>query len=179
MSHELESISFVLCHNDISISDVYGNYPLSNDKGYIDSPRLAATWYNVDFGEMLRDYPDYEYFNLQLSGVLTQYAAVFPYANAAQQVNTYTISGLDFIRSSCYDARTRSFTNTAYMASLLEASGSHFTFMAGTVLTFRRPTNPKASITITIGKVDYTTLQMAANTLHPRCSFFFSIFPVE
>lgn len=178
MSHELESISFVLSHNDISTDDTYANYPLSNSRGYIDSPRLTATWYGVDIGEMLKDYPDYEYFNLSFNAVLTQYAAVFPYLNAGQQLNTYTISGLDFVKSSCYDPRTRNFNNYAFMADIQEGAGGHTTYNL-MALTFRRPTNPKANITITVNKYDYTTLSMAANTLHPRCSYFFSIYPVE
>ncbi len=100
---QLECVTFYISYDDVLANT--GTVPINNINGVMNTDRTDVTWRNFNIGEMLRDYPDYEYFNLRLSSVMTQYLGTW--ANAANINVCYMLSGFDFVNQS-YDTETKS-----------------------------------------------------------------------
>jgi hypothetical protein len=93
----LESIpkaGFALKYNDISVSDVVGNYPVTNSVGTINATRTEATWFSINLEQMLGDmYNKYDMFNLRLNCVSYQRQVAFG-VGAFDRLIQFSVSGL-------------------------------------------------------------------------------------
>ena len=67
MQYITPKASFSLKANDISLSDTFADYPITNNVGTINSTRTTMTWYSINFEDILGDlYKDYDLFNLRV-----------------------------------------------------------------------------------------------------------------
>ena len=65
MQYVIEKASFSLKTNDITVSNTFANYPITNVVGSVNATRTITTWNSVNFENILGDlYNRYELFNL-------------------------------------------------------------------------------------------------------------------
>ncbi len=106
---QLECVTFLLSYNDF----LTATFPYDNFSGKSDANRTDVTWNNFNIGEMLKDYGDYEYFNLRLSNITIQ--------NLAVNLNvTYVLSGFDFVHQS-YNVQYKSELLEVPLCSIIES----------------------------------------------------------
>ncbi len=172
---ELESVTFMLSHNDISTDDTFASYPIYNEFGRITENRCNATWYKVDFGKMLSEFDKgYKYYNLRLTCIMIDYIAVNSWASAGDANTQYLVSGLPFIN---YDVKNKTIPLEHSIFQQVNASHNP-TYMNSSGLTFRRDNVNLVDFSIHLVSNSGEPVNFTANTLMPRCQFMFSIYPV-
>jgi hypothetical protein len=169
-------VSFALKFNDISLSDTAGDYPLANNVGIINSIRTSATWYSINFEEILGDmYKKYDFFNLRLR--LFQHNAQAAFGTTANDRSCYfQMSGLNFNNSNYDTARGCNVGTTIIGSHILGTAASTTTFDDAFIVTIRKQNS--ANITITYIDVENTPPTTPALTLFPRAAFYFDLTPV-
>lgn len=177
----LESIpkaGFSLKYNDISVSDVVGNYPVTNSVGTINATRTQATWFSINLEHMLGDmYNKYDMFNLRLNCVSYQQQAAFGVAPFDRLIQ-FGVSGLAWENNN-YNTVRKTLTNASILGILNFTQNVAATnvFDNSFVATFRK--QKTCNITIQLETLDGGVPAMNAATLFPRISWFFDIIPVE
>jgi hypothetical protein len=170
--------SFSLKFNDISTSDTFANYPVTNNVGTINATRTNATWYSINLENILGDlYNKYETFNLRLNTVSYQQTAAFG-VNPYDRLVYFLISGPAWANNNYSITRKTNiagaimglcnFTQNVATANIYENSF---------VCTFRK--QKLLDINIQLLTLDGTAPAMNAATQFPRVSFFFDILPCE
>jgi len=169
-------VSFALKFNDISLSDTVGDYPVTNNVGTINSIRTAATWYSINFEEILGDmYKKYDFFNLRLR--LFQHNAQAAFGTTANDRSCYfQMSGLNFNNSNYDTARGCNVGTTIIGSHIIGTPASTTTFDDAFIVTIRKQNS--ANITITYLDINNTAPTTGAGTLFPRAAFYFDLTPI-
>jgi hypothetical protein len=177
----LESIpkaGFALKYNDISVSDVVGNYPVTNSVGTINATRTQATWFSINLEQMLGEmYNKYEMFNLRLNCVSYQQQAAFGVAPFDRLIQ-FGVSGLAWENNN-YNTLRKMLTNESVLGILNFQENVAVTevFDNSFVATFRK--QKTCNITIQLETLDGNVPALDAGEIFPRISWFFDIIPVE
>lgn len=177
----IESInkaSFSLKSSDISTSDVFGDYPVTNSVGTINATRTAITWYSVNFENILNGlYDDYEIFNLRLNSVSYSSQAGFGTA-AFDRLNYFQVSGLPWENNS-YSSTRKCITGSTSLGAVNFAvsTPTALVFDNAFICTFRK--QKTANITINLLTLDGLVPTTPVNTQWPRISWYFDIIGVE
>lgn len=169
---------FALKYNDISVSDVVGNYPVTNSVGTINATRTEATWFSINFENMLGDmYNKYDMFNLRLNCVSYQQQAAFGVAPFDRLIQ-FAISGLPWENNN-YSTTRKTLTNQSILGILNFEQNVAFTqvFDNSFVATFRK--QKTCDIMIQLQTLDGLAPALNAATLFPRITWVFDIIPVE
>jgi hypothetical protein len=176
----IESIpkaSFSLKSNDISTSDVFGDYPVTNNVGTINAARTEITWYSVNFENILNGlYDKYDMFNLRLNSVSYTNQAAFGVA-AFDRLTYFQVNDLPWENNS-YSTTRKCNTNSTVLGAVNFAQGAANTiaFDNSFIATFRK--QKTANITIQLLTLDGNPPALNAATQFPRISFYFDIIPV-
>lgn len=169
---------FSLKYNDISISDVVGNYPVSNSVGTINATRTSATWISINLENMLGDmYNKYDMFNLRLNCVSYQQQAAFGVAPFDRLIQ-FAVSGLAWENNN-YNTVRKTLTSSSVLGILnfQENVAEAQVFDNSFVATFRK--QKTCNITIELQTLDGGSPVLNAGTLFPRISWYWDVIPVE
>jgi len=168
--------SFALKLNDISLSDVVGNYPVTNNVGTINNIRTITTWYSINFEDILGDmYDKYEFFNLRLKTI--QYNSQAGFATTADDRSLYfQMSGLNFCNSNYDTARGCNVGNTIIGSNLFGFTALVVSFDDSFIITIRK--QKSADITISYLNVNNVPPSTGAGTMFPRVAFYFDLSPI-
>ena len=174
----LPKASFALKYNDISTSDTFGNYPVTNNVGTINATRTDATWYSINLEKILGDlYNKYEVFTIRLNTVSYQQTAAFGVA-AFDRLVYFAVSGFDWSKNN-YSISRKTLISSAILGC--ENFQQNITFTSSYensfVATFRK--QKTLDIRIQLLTLDGNAPALNANTQFPRISWFFDIFGVE
>ena len=170
--------SFALKYNDISISDTFGDYPVTNNVGTINATRTQATWYSINMENILGDlYNQYEVFTLRLNSVSYQPQAAFG-VNPYDRNVYFAISGLPWYNNNYSITRKTNIASAVVGAqNFIPATAFTDFFDNSYVVTFRK--QKTVNITIQLLTLDGTPPAMNAATQFPRISWFFDILACE
>lgn len=177
----LESIpkaGFALKYNDISVSDVVGNYPVTNSVGTINATRTQATWYTINLENMLGEmYNKYDMFNLRLNCVSYQQQVAFGVAPFDRLIQ-FSVSGLPWENNN-YNTIRKMLQNNSILGILnfQENVADAFVFDNSFVATFRK--QKTVDITIQLQTLDGNLPALDAGEIFPRISWVFDVIPVE
>lgn len=171
----LPKASFALKYGDISVSDTFGDYPVTNNVGTINSTRTQVTWYSINLENILGDlYNQYEIFTLRLNSVSYQNQAAFG-VNAYDRNVYFSISGPAWYNNNYSITKKTNIAGAILGAeNFIQAESRVDIFNNSYVATFRK--QPTMNITIQLLTLDGTVPAMNANTQFPRISFFFDVF---
>ena len=172
----LPKASFSLKYNDISTSDTFANYPVTNNVGTINATRTQATWYSLNLENILGDlYNQYDIFTLRLNTISYQQQLAFGVA-AFDRLNYFAISGLPWYNNN-YSITRKTLVNSAIVGTnnFTQNVAETLSFENSFVVTFIK--QKTADITIQLLCLDGTSPAMNAATQFPRISWFFDIFP--
>jgi hypothetical protein len=177
----LESIpkaSFALKYNDISISDVVGNYPITNSVGTINATRTEATWFSVNFENMLGDmYNKYDMFNLRLNCVSYQQQVAFGVAPFDRLIQ-FAVSGLPWENNNYNTLKKMKISDSILgIVNFQENVADALVFDNSFVATFRK--QKICNITIQLETLDGNLPALDPGEIFPRISWFFDVIPVE
>lgn len=170
--------AFALKYNDISTSDVVGNYPVFNNVGTINSTRTQATWYSINMENILGDlYDKYDLFTIRLNTVSYQQQAAFGVA-AYDRLVYFAVSGPAWSNNN-YSITRKTLISSAVLGcqNLLQNSTDTSSYENSFVATFRK--QKTMDITIQLLTLDGNPPTLNAATLFPRISFFFDVFPCK
>lgn len=175
---QLECVSFILSWSDILKAG--DPLPYEGIRGKSDAKRTDITWNNFNIGEMLKDYGDYEYFNLRLYDVMLQNSG--SWATTANGIVKYMLSGFDFVHQS-YDVQTQSELLEVPLCSVVESSEMNMAFQnLNHTIRFKKGLSNNI-ITLrarVVRTVDDNSNENATITgVHPRIHMIFNIFPIE
>jgi hypothetical protein len=179
--NSIESIpkaSFALKYNDISTSDTFGDYPVTNNVGTINAARTQATWYSINLENILGDlYSKYDKFNLRLSALSYQQQAAFG-VSAFDRLVYFQVSGFSWENNS-YNINKKTLIAGAIVGcnNFIQNVCDTNIFDNSFIATFRK--QKTLNINIQLLTLDGGSPAMNANTQFPRISWFFDIFPVE
>ena len=169
--------SFSLKSNDISISDVYANYPVTNTVGTINADRTSITWYSVNFRDILGAelYNQSEMFNLRLNTVSYTAQAGFG-ATAFDRLTYFQVSGPAWENNS-YSTVKKCNTNSTVLGAVNFNLNTPTTqiFDNSFVATFRK--QPTCDITINLLTMTNSPPTTPGFSF-PRISWYFDIVPV-
>jgi hypothetical protein len=174
----LPKASFALKYNDISTSDTFGNYPVTNNVGTINATRTDATWYSINLENILGDlYNKYDMFTLRLNTLSYQQTAAFGVANFDRLVY-FSLSGLDWANNN-YSITRKTLINSAVVGCENFTQNVTYTssYENSFVVTFRK--QKTVDLRIQLLTLDGNAPTLNANTQFPRISWFFDIFPVN
>jgi hypothetical protein len=177
MQYITPKASFSLKCNDISLSDTFGDYPITNNTGVIDATRTTMTWYSINFENILGDlYHDYDLFNLRVRYI--SYTSTAAYGVTADDRTIYfKMDGLNWYNSN-YDVSKMCNTGSSIIAGLTYVPNtSVITNMEDVFISTIRK-QKLANITISFLNANSVTPNMNANTQFPRTSFYFDLTPV-
>lgn len=174
----LPKASFALKYNDISTSDTFGNYPVTNNVGTINATRTDATWYSINLENIMGDlYNKYDVFTIRLNTISYQQQAAFGVANFDRLVY-FAVSGFDWANNN-YSISRKTLISSAILGC--ENFQQNITFTSSYensfVATFRK--QKTLDIRIQLLTLDGNAPALNANTQFPRISWFFDIFGVE
>lgn len=169
--------SFALKTNDIILSDVAGDYPVTNNVGTVDTHRLSTTWFAIDLQEILGSmYDRFELFNLRLRYIQFNTQAGFG-SNAFERSVLFQLGGLNFYNSTYDTTRGCNVGNTTIGGTTyLQNTATYVTFDDASIITIRK--QKSADITINVVNLNFTTPLTGAGTLYPRTSFYFDLTPL-
>lgn len=173
----LPKASFSLKYNDISTSDTFANYPVTNNVGTINATRTQATWYSINMENILGDlYNQYDIFTLRLNTVSYQQQLAFGVAPFDRLVY-FAVSGLAWYNNN-YSITRKTLINSAIVGTnnFTQNVADTLSFENSYVATFRK--QKTMDITIQLLCLDGSVPAMNAATQFPRISWFFDIFPV-
>ena len=177
MQYVSEKASFALKGGDISLSDTFADYPISNIVGTTNATRTITTWNAINFENILGDlYNKYELFNLRLR--MIAYNLTVAYGTTANdRAITFKMDGLNWTGSN-YDIIRGCNTSTANIASvtLVQNTANIITFEETFITTFQK--QKTANLTISMLNANFVVPALNANTQMPRIAFYFDITPV-
>jgi hypothetical protein len=177
MQYITPKASFALKCNDISLSDTFGDYPITNNVGTINDSRTIMTWYSINLEEILGSmYNDYDLFNLRLRYI--QYTIMPVYGTSANDRSIYfQMSGLNFENSN-YDTNRGCNVGNIILGSngFTQAAASVVSIDDACITTIRK--QKSADITITYINVNGAAPSAGALNQFPRTAFYFDLSPV-
>jgi len=170
--------SFSLKFNDISISDTFANYPVTNNVGTINATRTNATWYSINLENILGDlYNKYEIFNLRLNSLSYQQTLAFG-VNPYDRLVYFAISGPSWENNNYSITRKTNIASAVMGLCNFQQNQPNVQLSENTfICSFRK--QKLLDINIQFLTLDGTAPTLNANTQFPRTSFFFDIFPCE
>ena len=174
----IDKASFCLKSNDISTSDTFADYPITNTVGTINAQRTSITWYSINLENILNGlYHDYDMFNIRLNSISYTSQAGFGTA-AFDRLNYFQISGLPWENNS-YSTTRKCNTGASVLGAVNFAvsTPTTLTFDNSFIATFRK--QKTANITINLLTLDGNVPTTLANTQWPRISWYFDIIPVK
>lgn len=177
MQYITPKASFALKCNDISLSDTFGDYPVTNNVGSIDATRTNVTWYSVNLENILGDlYSKYEFFNLRVKYV--EYVASAAFGVSADDRSVYfQMDGLNWYNSNYNTVRGCNVgTSIIGSNSFSENTAAVVALDDSCIFTIRK--QKTANINIQYLTVNGTAPAMNANTQFPRVAFYFDLTPV-
>ena len=169
--------SFSLKANDISLSDTFADYPVTNNVGTINSTRTIMTWYSINFEDILGDlYKDYDLFNLRVRYISYTVQAVYG-ATINDRSIVFNMDGLNLYNSS-YDVSKRCNVSSTIIASatIFQTASVNLSFDDSFITTIRK--QKIADLTISLLNANSVPPVMNANTQFPRISFYFDLTPI-
>ncbi len=170
--------SFALKYNDISTSDVVGNYPVTNQVGQINATRTQATWYSVNLENIVGPdvYEKYDLFNLRLNTVSYQQQAAFGVAPFDRLVY-FSFSGPNWENNS-YSITRKTLISGAILGvqNFIENVAETNVYENSFICTLRK--QKTFDITVQLLTLDGNAPTLNAATLFPRISWFFDVIPV-
>lgn len=177
MQYITPKASFSLKANDISLSDTFVDYPITNNVGTINSTRTTITWYSVNFEDILGDlYKDYDLFNLRVRYISYTLTAAYG-VTANDRSIVFKMDGLNWYNST-YDISRRCNTGSTFISSLTyTAAASNIVNLEDTFISTIRK-QKLADITITFLNANLDPPAMNVLTQFPRTSFYFDLTPV-
>ena len=177
MDFNLKKNHFILKTSDILDSNTLVNFPVSNEKGSINSTRTSITWNAISIKDILQDmYVDYDLFNISLTFVGNPTGTTAYGASLNDKVIHFGMTGLDWVFTN-YNCATRNTSRESMISAYTFIQGSaNLSFVQNPTLTFRKCNT--TDITINLYTVMGTLPDMNANTIYPQMSFNFVITPV-
>ena len=169
--------SFSLKYNDISTSDVVGNYPVTNNVGQINATRTEATWYSINLENIVGPelYEKYELFNLRLNTVSYQQQASFGVAPFDRLVY-FAFSGPNWENNSYSISRKTNIASAILGVENLQENTAIASVYDNTfVVTLRK--QKTFDIKVQLLTLDGNAPTLNAGTLFPRISFFMDLIP--
>ena len=178
MQYITPKASFALKANDISLSDTFANYPITNTVGSINDTRTIITWYSVNFEDILGDlYKDYDLFNLRVRYISYNTTALYG-VTANDRSIVFKMDGLNWYNST-YDISKRCNSGSSNIAGLTYTQNvSGITNCEDTFISTIRK-QKTADITISFLNADLDPPAMNALTQFPRTSFYFDLTPIN
>lgn len=177
MQYITPKASFALKLNDISLSDTFADYPVTNNVGTINDTRTIITWYSVNLEDILGDlYEKYDFFNLRLKTI--QYNSQAGFATTANDRTLFfQMSGLNFANSNYDTARGCNVGTTIIGSSIFGVNNpAIITCDDAFIITIRK--QKSADITMTYINVNNQPPSTGAGTQFPRVAFYFDLTPV-
>lgn len=177
MQYITPKASFALKLNDISLSDTFADYPVTNNVGTINDTRTIITWYSINLEEILGDmYNQYDFFNLRLKTL--QYNSQAGFGTTANDRALYfQMCGLNFSNSNYDTARGCNVGNTIIGSSILGVSNPEvISFDDCFIITIRK--QKSSDINIKYLTINNTSPSTGAGSQFPRVSFYFDLTPV-
>lgn len=177
MQYITPKASFALKLNDISLSDTFADYPVTNNVGTINDTRTIITWYSVNLEDILGDmYNQYDFFNLRLKYI--QYNGQAGFATTVNdRTNSLQMSGLNFANSNYDTARGCNVGTTIIGTHIFGVNNpAVVTFDDAYIITIRK--QKSADITITYLNINNVAPSTPVGTQFPRSSFYFDLTPV-
>jgi len=178
MDYIQEKGHFALKSGDISLSDTFADYPVTNLVGTNNATRTITTWYSVNFENIMGDlYNRFELFNLRVKSFAFNSTAAYG-VTANDRSITFQITGLNWIGAN-YDVIRGCNTSAAtFYMQLLTVNTSAIAILANEfVITFQK--QKTADITISMLNALFTEPALNANTQMPRYAFYFDITPLH
>jgi hypothetical protein len=170
--------SFSLKYNDISTSDVVGNYPITNQVGQINATRTQAIWYSINLENIVGPevYEKYELFNLRLNTVSYQQQAAFGVAPFDRLVY-FSFSGPNWENNS-YSITRKTLIAGAVLGvqNFIENKAHTDVYDNSFICTLRK--QKTFDMQVQLLTLDGNAPTLNAGTLFPRISFFFDVLPV-
>jgi len=169
---------FSLKFNDISTSDVFANYPVTNNVGTINATRTVATWYSINLENILGDlYNKYETFNLRLNSVSYQQTAAFG-VNPYDRLIYFSVEGPVWANNNYSITRKTNIAGAVCgLINFVQNVAAAEVYDNSFICTFRK--QKVLDIKICLLTLDGTAPTLAAATQFPRTSFFFDVLPCE
>lgn len=174
---QLECVTFLLTYNDVLVSNP--TLPYEGINGKCNADRTDLTWNNFNIGEMLKDYGDYEFFNLRLSDVMLQNLS--GYADATNLNVKYMLSGFDFVHQS-YDIINQTEIYEVPICPFIESSETHSGFqnLNYTIRYKKGISNDIINLRLRVLRsLDNSTNTVTVSSAHARVHFIFNVFPIE
>lgn len=177
MQYITPKASFALKCNDISLSDTFADYPVTNNVGTINDSRTIMTWYSINLEEILGSmYNDYDLFNLRLRYIQYNVQALYGVTGNDRSIY-FQMSGLNFENSNYDTNRGCNVGNTIIGSNgFSQAAANVLSIDDACIITIRK--QKSANITITYINVNNVAPNMNAATQFPRTSFYFDLSPV-
>ena len=167
--------SFSLKYNDISTSDVVGNYPVSNQVGQINATRTQAIWYSINLENIVGPdiYEKYELFNLRLNTVSYQQQATFG-VDPFDRLVYFSFSGPNWENNSYSITRKTLIAGAVLGVQNFEQNVAETSvFENAFICTLRK--QKTFDIQVQLLTLDGNAPSMNAGTLFPRISWFFDV----
>lgn len=177
MDYIQEKAHFALKSGDISLSDTFGDYPVTNLAGTNNATRTITTWYSVNFENILGDlYNRFELFNLKVKFFTFNSTAAYGVTSNDRSI-TFQMTGLNWIGSN-YDVVRGCNTNSAtfYLQLFTANTAATAAGVSEFVITFQK--QKTANITISMLNALFVEPALNANTQMPRYAFYFDITPL-
>lgn len=169
--------SFSLKCNDISLSDTFANYPVTNNVGTINASRTVMTWYSINLENILGDlYDKYDLFNLRVRYIENTSQAAFG-VSADDRSIYFKMSGLNWYNSNYDTARGCNIGDSIIASNVFTAATAAVIALDDScIFTIRK--QKTADITITYLNINGVAPNMNANEQFPRVAFYFDLTPV-
>ena len=177
MQYITPKASFSLKCNDITMSDTFADYPVTNNVGTINASRTVITWYSINLENILGDlWGRADLFNLRLRYVSYNSQAAFGATNDDQTIyfqmdgpmwnNANYDTGRGCVSSQSIIGATKYSTDTATVLSFDDAF----------INTLRK--QKTVNITISYLNAQFVVPTTNANAQFPRTAFYFDLTPV-
>ena len=177
MQYITPKASFSLKCNDISLSDTFADYPISNQVGTINATRTVITWYSINLENILGDlYDQYDLFNLRLRYTQNNVQNAFG-VGADDRAIYFQMSGLNWYYSN-YDVSRGCNVGTSIIGSnvFTQNTATNTVFDDACIFTIRK--QKTADITISYLNANNVAPNMNPNTQFPRTAFYFDLTPI-
>jgi len=177
MEYIQEKAHFALKSGDISLSDTFADYPVTNLAGTNNATRTITTWYSVNFENIMGDlYNRFELFNLRVKAFALNSTPAYGVTSNDRSI-TFQMSGLNWVGAN-YDVIRGCNTSVAnfYIQSLTANTSSIVVASNEFILTFQK--QKTADITISMLNALFAEPALNAGTQMPRYAFYFDITPL-
>lgn len=177
MQYVCEKASFSLKSNDISLSDTFLDYPVTNIVGTNNSTRTITTWNSINLENILGGlYDKYDLFNMRLKMVCYNLTNAYG-TNSNDRAITFKMDGLNWTGSN-YSVSRGCNTSTATIGavSFTQNTANIITFEETFINTFQK--QKTADITISMLNANFVIPSLAGGTQFPRIAYYFDLAPV-